>query len=160
VTFDRERADATELTIGIVAARFNGEIVDKLVTGALTALDEHGAAAERIELVHVPGAFELPVVLQAMARTERFDVLVALAAIIRGATPHFEYISAEVARGCAQIALASDIPVGFGVLTVNSWDQALERAGGPLGNKGAEAALSAVEALNVLRHLRRIDPEH
>ena len=154
--FDPERTSAAGLRAGIVAARFNGDVVDRLLEGAVSALLERGAAEEDIEVVRVPGAFELPVVLRAMATSGRFDLLVALGAVVRGETPHFEHVASEAARGCGWIARRYAIPVGFGVLTTETQEQALERAGGPHGNKGAEAALSAVETVHVIGSLEAV----
>ena len=145
--------DARGMTIGLAAARFNEAVVERLAEGAVDALLGIGAAREAIDLVWVPGAFELPVVLERMAATGRYDALVALGCVVRGATPHFDHVAGEASRGAGAVARAHGIPVGFGVLTVDTWDQALERAGGALGNKGAEAALSAVETVHVVRSL-------
>ena len=151
--FDPARTSAVGLHAGVVAARFNGDIVDRLVDGAVSALLERGAGDDDVEVVRVPGAFELPVVLRAMATSGRFDLLVALGAVVRGETPHFEHVASEAARGCGWIARRYAIPVGFGVLTTDTEEQALERSGGRHGNKGAEAALSAVETVHVIRSL-------
>jgi len=137
----------------IVAAQFNAEIVDVLIAGARTALTRHGVAASAIELVKVPGAFEVPLAAQRVARSGNFDGIVALAAVVRGGTPHFDYVSSQSIGGLGQVALDCDIPVGNGVLTVDTMAQALERAGGSEGNKGEEAALAAIEMVHLLRHL-------
>jgi 6,7-dimethyl-8-ribityllumazine synthase len=137
----------------VVAARFNGEIVGALIEGARTALLRHGVAESAIELVSVPGAFEVPLAAQRAARSGNFDGIVALAAIVRGGTPHFDYVSAESIGGLGRVALECDIPVGNGVLTVDNMEQALDRAGGVEGNKGEEAALAAIEMVHLLRHL-------
>jgi 6,7-dimethyl-8-ribityllumazine synthase len=137
----------------IVAARFNGEIVAALVEGARAAMLRHGVAESAIELLSVPGAFEVPLAAQRAARSGNFDGIVALAAIVRGGTPHFDYVSAESIGGLGRVALECDIPVGNGVLTVDNMDQALDRAGGAEGNKGEEAALAAIEMVHLLRHL-------
>ena len=141
------------LKFAIVAARFNEFITNKLVGGALDALKRHGAKEEDIELAWVPGAFEIPLVAQKLALSERYDAVICLGAVIRGATPHFEYVSAEVSKGIAHITLQTGIPVIFGVLTTDSIEQAIERAGTKAGNKGFDAAVSAIETANLLRQL-------
>jgi 6,7-dimethyl-8-ribityllumazine synthase len=145
--------DASGLRIGIVAARFNDAIVERLVAGAVDSLRRHGADAGDLEVVWIPGAFELPVVLQALARGGRFDALVALGCVVRGATPHFDHVAGQAASGTAAVARETGVPVAFGVLTTDTWEQAVERAGGKLGNKGAEAALTAVETARLLQAL-------
>jgi 6,7-dimethyl-8-ribityllumazine synthase len=135
----------------IVAARFNAEIVTTLVEGARKALLRHGVAASAIQVLSVPGAFEVPLAAQRAARSGRFDGIVALAAIVRGGTPHFDYVSSESIGGLGRVALECDIPVGNGVLTVDSMQQAVDRAGGAEGNKGEEAALAAIEMVHLLR---------
>lgn len=137
----------------IVAARFNAEIVDLLTEGARQVLLENGVADSAIEVLHVPGAFELPLVAQRVARSGRFDGIVALAAIVRGGTPHFDYVSSESIGGLSRVALDCDIPVGNGVLTVDTMQQAVDRAGGVEGHKGAEAALAAIEMVQLLQDL-------
>lgn len=145
--------DATGLRVGIAAARFNEVVVNNLVEGAIDTLLRHGAVPSDIKVAWVPGAFELPVVLARMAASGHYDALVALGAVVRGSTPHFDYVAGEAARGAGAVARDSGIPVAFGVLTTDTWDQAVERSGGKLGNKGAEAALSAVETANLLKNL-------
>jgi 6,7-dimethyl-8-ribityllumazine synthase len=147
--------NARGLRFGIVAAQFNDFIVDRLVAGAVDALLKHGAEPGEIELVKVPGAFEMPLALKKMALARRHDALVALGCVIRGATPHFDYVAGEASRGVAQLSLSYDIPIGFGVLTVDTIEQAIERAGTKAGNKGVDAALSAVEMATLLRRLDR-----
>jgi 6,7-dimethyl-8-ribityllumazine synthase len=137
----------------IVAARFNADIVDVLVAGAREVLLENGVAESAIEVIYVPGAYEIPLAVQRAARTGRFDALVALATVVRGGTPHFEYVSAESVGGVNRVALECDIPVGNGILTVDTMQQAVDRAGGAEGNKGAEAALAALEMVCVLRDI-------
>ncbi|WP_020394944.1 6,7-dimethyl-8-ribityllumazine synthase [Thiolinea disciformis] len=139
---------------GIVAARFNGFIVESLVAGAVDALKRHGVELDDIEIVRVPGAFELPLVTQSMAVNGDYDAIIALGAVIRGSTPHFDYVAGEAAKGLSSIALAHDIPVIFGVLTTDTIEQAIERAGTKAGNKGAEAAISAIEMVSLLGKLR------
>lgn len=139
--------------IGLVAARFNSYIVEALIGGALETLQRHGVAERDIELARVPGAFEIPLMAQRMAAAKRYDAIICLGAVIRGGTPHFEYVAGECARGISAVALKYDMPVIFGVLTVDTMEQALERAGAHAGNKGADAALCAIEMVNVLRQL-------
>lgn len=145
--------DAKGLKSVLVASRFNAFIVDKLIDGAVDALVRHGASEQDITIVRVPGAFEIPQALSAVVRSGKYDLAVALGAVIRGATPHFDYIAAEVAKGVAHVALDAPVAVGFGVLTTDTLEQAVERAGSKAGNKGADAAMSAVEMTNVLKQL-------
>ena len=144
---------ARDLRFGIVAARFNEFVVEPLIRGALDALRRHGVGDKQIDLVRVPGAFDIPVVARKMALSHRYDALIALGAVIRGQTPHFDYVAGECAGGIARIALESGVPIAFGVLTTDTAEQALDRAGGKAGNKGADAALVAVEMANLLRRL-------
>lgn len=145
---------ARDLRFAIVASRFNEFIVASLIRGAVDALERHGAARKQIELIRVPGAFEMPVVIGRLLAKRRFDAIIALGAVIRGATPHFEYIAAECASGLARLSIESGIPIAFGVLTTDTIDQAIERAGTRSdNNKGAEAAVTAIEMANVLRRL-------
>jgi len=137
----------------IVASRFNSFIVEQLVAGAIDALVRHGAKESDIHLVKTPGAYELPLAVQQVAATERYDAIVAVGAVIRGSTPHFDYVAGECVKGMSSVSLKYAIPVSFGVLTVDTIEQAIERAGTKAGNKGAEAALSAVEMVNLLRGL-------
>ena len=137
----------------VVASRFNHFIVDRLVEGAIDALVRHGARPENITVVRVPGSWELPVVASQIARQGGFDAIIALGALIRGATVHFDYLAAEVTKGLGQIALSTGLPVVFGVLTTDTIEQAIERAGTKAGNKGADAALCALELANLLRRL-------
>lgn len=139
--------------IAIVAARFNDFIVESLLKGALHCLRQHGAADADIEIIRTPGAFEMPVVVQKVAATRRFDGIIALGAVIRGGTPHFDYVAGECVRGIAAAAREHGIPVGFGILTVDSIEQAIERAGTKAGNKGYEAALAVIETIDVLRRI-------
>jgi 6,7-dimethyl-8-ribityllumazine synthase len=147
------KIDATGLKAALVASRFNDFIVSRLVAGAVDALVRHGASEEDITIVKVPGAFEIPQAVSAMAGSGKYDMIVALGTVIRGSTPHFDYIAAEVAKGVAQTALSSTTPVSFGVLTTDTIEQAIERAGSKAGNKGAEAALAAVEMANVFKQI-------
>jgi 6,7-dimethyl-8-ribityllumazine synthase len=137
----------------IVASRFNSFIVEQLEAGALDALVRHGAVLANINIVRAPGAFELPIVVQRVAASKKYDAIIALGAVIRGGTPHFEYVAGECVKGIAQVSLQHNIPVSFGVLTVDSIEQAIERAGTKAGNKGAEAALSAIEMVNLFNNL-------
>jgi 6,7-dimethyl-8-ribityllumazine synthase len=146
---------AGELRFAFVAARFNDFVVEPLIRGALDALKRHGATEKQIEIVRVPGAFDIPIVARKLALSRRYDALIALGAVIRGETPHFDYVAGECASGLARIALESGVPIAFGVLTTDNVEQAVDRAGGKAGNKGADAALAAVEMANLLR---RLDP--
>ncbi|MFP5349850.1 MAG: 6,7-dimethyl-8-ribityllumazine synthase [Gammaproteobacteria bacterium] len=139
---------------GIVLARFNGFIGEQLLAGAVDALVRHGADPANIDVVRVPGAFEIPLTLKTLATGGRHDALIALGAVIRGATPHFEYVAGECTKGIAQVSMQYDIPIGFGVLTVDSIEQAIERAGTKAGNKGADAALTVLEMVNLMKKLR------
>ena len=133
----------------LVVSRFNDFITEKLLSGALDALIRSGASAEDIEVVKVPGSFEIPPVAKKMAKTNRFDAVICLGAVIRGATPHFDYVSAEVSKGVAMVGMESEIPVIFGVITTDTIEQAIERAGTKAGNKGWSAAMAAVEMANL-----------
>lgn len=139
------------LKFGIVVGRFNEFITNKLLSGALDALKRHGVEEQDIEIAWVPGAFEIPLIAQRMAKLDRYDGVICLGAIIRGATPHFDYVAAEVSKGVAKVSLDASLPVIFGVLTVDSIEQAIERAGTKAGNKGWEAANSAIEMANLLK---------
>lgn len=145
--------DAQGLRIAVVASRFNELVVDSLLKGALDALARLGASERDLTVVRVPGAWELPLAVDRLCQSRRYDAVVALGAVIRGATPHFDYVAGDCARGLAAAAVSSGVPVGFGVLTTDTLEQALERAGSKAGNKGADAALSAVEMARLLRHL-------
>lgn len=137
----------------LVAARFNSEIVDSLLAAAIDALKQHGIKEADIEVFRVPGAWELPLAAQHLAATRKFDAVIALGAVIRGGTPHFEYVSGETARGLGEVGLRTGLPVIFGVLTVDNMEQALERSGTE-GNKGADAALTALEMVGLIRKIR------
>lgn len=145
---------ARGMRFGIVAAQFNELIVERLVEAAVRTLRKHGADTADITVVRVPGAFELPVVAGRLAATQSYDALIALACVIRGATPHFDYVAGEAASGLGAVARQHDVAVGFGVLTVDTIEQALERAGTKAGNKGVDAALAAIETASVLRAIR------
>jgi 6,7-dimethyl-8-ribityllumazine synthase len=144
---------ARDLRFGIVVTRFNEFVVEPLLRGALDALKRHGATDKQIEIVRVPGAFDMPIVVRKLAMSRRYEALVALGAVIRGQTPHFDYVAGECASGLARIALESGVPIGFGVLTTDTMEQAVDRAGGKAGNKGADAALASLEMANLLRRL-------
>jgi 6,7-dimethyl-8-ribityllumazine synthase len=133
----------------LIASRFNDFITDKLVSGAVDALLRSGARDEDIDIVKVPGAFEIPLLAKKMAAKTRYDAIICLGAVIRGATPHFDYVSAEVSKGVAMVSLEADIPVIFGIITTDSIEQAIERAGTKAGNKGWSAAMSAIEMANL-----------
>src|SRR5512137_1574444 len=142
---------AKGMKFGIVASRFNDFICGRLIEGAVDALTRAGADEKDIVICKVPGAFELPLTAKKLAKSNRFDAIICLGAVIRGATPHFEYISAEVSKGIASVGLETEIPVVFGVLTTDNIEQAIERAGTKSGNKGADAALAAIEMANLLK---------
>jgi 6,7-dimethyl-8-ribityllumazine synthase len=137
----------------LVVARFNSFIVESLLAGAIDTLKRHGAVDEDITVVRVPGAFEMPLALEKIAAKGQYDAIVALGAVIRGGTPHFDYVAGECVKGMAHVSLSHGVPIAFGVLTVDSIEQAIERAGTKAGNKGAEATLSAIEMVNLLRQL-------
>ena len=142
---------AEGLKFGIVAARFNEFITGKLVGGALDALRRHGASEDDIEIAWVPGAYEIPLVAQKMAESKKYDAVICLGAVIRGATPHFDFVCAEVSKGVAQVGLETKVPIAFGVLTTDTIEQAIERAGTKAGNKGFDAAITAIETVNLLK---------
>ncbi|HUJ16896.1 MAG TPA: 6,7-dimethyl-8-ribityllumazine synthase [Nitrospirota bacterium] len=144
---------AKGLKFAIVAARFNDFITSRLLDGALDALQRHGAAEGDIEIVKVPGSYEIPLAAKTLAQSKKYHAVICLGAVIRGATPHFEYVSAEVSKGVAAVSMESGLPVIFGVLTTDTIEQAVERAGTKAGNKGWDAALSAIEMANVMRQL-------
>lgn len=143
---------AEGLKFGIVVSRFNEFFTSRLLSGALDALQRHGADLEAVEVVWVPGAFEIPLTAQKMAR-RGYDAIICLGAVIRGATPHFEYVAAEVTKGIAQVALASGLPIIYGIITADNLEQAIERAGTKAGNKGFEAAVAAIEMANLFKEL-------
>ena len=146
---------AAGLRFVIVVSRFNSFITDRLLAGAMDALTRSGAAADLIEIIKVPGSWEIPLVAGEVARTHRWDAVICLSALIRGDTPHFDYIAAEAAKGIAHASLETGVPVSFGVLTTNTLEQAIDRAGAKGGNKGFDAAMSAIEMANLLRSLRQ-----
>ncbi|BBP43280.1 6,7-dimethyl-8-ribityllumazine synthase [Thiosulfativibrio zosterae] len=144
---------AQGMKIGMVVGRWNGFIVDSLVKAAIDTVIRHGGSADNIDQVMVPGAFEIPLVAQKMAASGKYDAVVALGAVIRGGTPHFEYVAGECVKGLGQVQLQTGVPVAFGVLTVDSIEQAIERAGTKAGNKGEECTLAAIEMVNVLKQI-------
>ncbi len=139
----------------LVVARFNSFVVDSLVGGAADTLKRHGVAEQQITVVRAPGAWELPLVARRVARSGRYDAVIALGAVIRGGTPHFEYVAGECTKGLSQVAMECDLPVCFGVLTVDTIEQAIERSGTKSGNKGAEAAMAALELVHLLEQLEK-----
>ena len=143
-----------EMKIGIVAARFNEFIVSKLLAGCEDALLRHGVQPDDISVAWVPGAFEIPLIASRMAKSGKYDAVIALGAVIRGSTSHYDYVCSEVSKGIASVSLSSDIPVLFGVLTTDNIEQAIERAGSKAGNKGSECAQSAIEMVNLIRALK------
>ena len=146
--------DANGLKLAIVVARFNSFITDRLLSGALDALRRSSAQAEDIEVVRVPGSWEMPVVARALAEKNRFDAIICLGCVIRGETAHFDYVAGEAAKGLGQVAAQMGVPVIFGVLTTNTVDQAIDRAGAKSGNKGFDAAMTAVEMANLMKKLK------
>jgi 6,7-dimethyl-8-ribityllumazine synthase len=139
--------------IALLVSRFNSFVVESLLEGALDTLKRHGAAERDLQIVRVPGAYEMPIAAQRLAASKRFEAIIALGAVIRGGTPHFEYVAGECTKGLSQVSLTHDIPIAFGVLTVDTIEQAIERAGTKAGNKGAEAAMSTIEMINLLRSI-------
>ncbi|WP_340690012.1 6,7-dimethyl-8-ribityllumazine synthase [Hydrogenobacter thermophilus] len=145
---------AEGINFGIVASRFNHLLVDRLVEGAIDCILRHGGSEENIHIARVPGSWEIPLIVKNMALKEHIDAIIALGVLIRGDTPHFEYIASEVSKGLATVSLETGKPVSFGIITADSLEQAIERAGTKQGNKGWEAALSVIEMVNLLRSLR------
>jgi len=146
---------AAGLRLAVIVSRFNSFITERLLAGAMDALTRTGADPQLIDVVKVPGSWEVPLVASELARQHRYDALICLSAVIRGETPHFDYVAAEAAKGIAQIAAETGVPVAFGVLTTNTLEQAIDRAGAKGGNKGFDAAMSAIETANLLRALRQ-----
>ena len=146
---------AAGLRFAIVISRFNSFITERLLAGALDALQRTGADAEQIDIVKVPGSWELPMTASELAHQHRYDAIICLSAVIRGETPHFDYVAAEAAKGVAHVSIDTGIPVSFGVLTTNTLEQAIDRAGAKGGNKGFDAAMTAIEMANLLRALRQ-----
>jgi len=148
------KLNAEGLKFGIVVGRFNSFIGERLLEGALDALLRHGADDQQITVVRVPGAFEIPLAAQKMAKTGNYDALICLGAVIRGSTPHFDYVSSEVSKGIAHVSLETGVPVAFGVLTTDTIEQAIERAGTKAGNKGFDAAVTVIETANLFREMK------
>ncbi|MBR3752003.1 MAG: 6,7-dimethyl-8-ribityllumazine synthase [Ruminiclostridium sp.] len=144
---------ANNMKVGIVAARFNEFITSKLLGGAMDGLVRHGVSDEDVQIAWVPGAFEIPLIAGKMAKSGKYDAVICLGAVIRGSTSHYDYVCAEVSKGIAHVSLESDIPVMFGVLTTDTIEQAIERAGTKAGNKGYDCALGAVEMVNLIRDI-------
>ena len=145
--------DGRDVRIAIVAGRFNEFITSKLVGGALDVLKRNDVSEENIDIAWVPGAFEIPLITKKLANTQKYDAIITLGAVIKGSTPHFDYVCAEVSKGVSQISLQSELPVIFGVLTTNNIEEAIERAGTKAGNKGADAAFSAIEMINLIKEI-------
>lgn len=148
------KISAEGFRFAIIVSRFNDFISSKLVDGAMDALRRHGVEEGKVSLIKVPGSFEIPSVAKRLAKSNKYDAIICLGAVIRGATPHFDFIAAEVAKGVASVGLESDIPVTFGVLTTDNLEQAIERAGSKIGNKGWDAAISAIEMVNLFSQLK------
>src|SRR5215475_6262810 len=146
---------ASGLKFAIVVSRFNSFITERLLAGATDALTRAGAAPDQIDVIKVPGSWEVPVIAGEVARQHRYDAVICLSAVIRGETPHFDYVAAEAAKGIAHVASETGVPVAFGVLTTNTLEQAIDRAGAKSGNKGFDAAMTAIEMANLLRSLRQ-----
>ena len=144
---------SNNITVGIVAARFNEFITSKLLGGALDGLKRHNVEEDNIEVAWVPGAFEIPLIASKMAKSKKYDAIICLGAVIRGNTTHYDYVCSEVSKGIAQVSLSSDIPVMFGVLTTENIEQAIERAGTKSGNKGFDCAVGAIEMINLIREI-------
>jgi 6,7-dimethyl-8-ribityllumazine synthase len=147
--------NAAGLKIAVVCARFNGFITDRLLAGALDALKRSGVAESDIEVVKVPGAWELPLAAQTIAELKKHDAIVALGAVIRGDTPHFDHVAGQASLGLAAVQLETGVPIAFGVLTTHTIEQAIDRAGGKSGNKGCDAAITAIEMADLIRRLRK-----
>ena len=145
--------DGRDVRIAIVAGRFNEFITSKLVGGALDVLKRNDVSEESIDIAWVPGAFEIPLIAKKLANTQKYDAIITLGAVIKGSTPHFDYVCAEVSKGVAQISLQSELPIIFGVLTTNNIEEAIERAGTKAGNKGSDAAFSAIEMINLIKEI-------
>lgn len=145
--------DGRNVKIAIVAGRFNEFITSKLIGGALDVLKRNDVSEENIDIAWVPGAFEIPLIAKKLTNTQKYDAIITLGAVIKGSTPHFDYVCAEVSKGVAQISLQSELPVIFGVLTTNNIEEAIERAGTKAGNKGADAAFSAIEMINLIKEI-------
>jgi 6,7-dimethyl-8-ribityllumazine synthase len=141
------------LKFGIVVARFNDFITNKMLEGAMDALVRHGVSEDDVEVTYVPGSFEIPLVAQKLATTKHYDAIICLGAVIRGGTPHFEYVAAEVTKGIAQVGLNTGLPIAYGIITADTLEQAIERAGTKQGNEGSKAAVTAIEMANLLNSI-------
>ena len=148
------KLDASGLKFAIVVARFNSFITERLLDGAMDGIVRHGGKAEDVDVVRVPGSWELPLTVAEVAKTKKYDAILCLGAVIRGDTPHFDYVAGEAAKGVGQVAMQTGVPIAFGVLTTNTVEQAVDRAGAKHGNKGFDAATTAIEMANLLRRLR------
>ena len=147
------KLDAKDLKFGIIVGRFNEFISSKLLAGTMDALKRHGAAEEDIEVAWSPGSFEIPLIAKKMAKSNSYDAVICLGAVIRGATPHFDYVASEVSKGIANVMLETEVPIIYGVLTTDSIEQAIERAGTKSGNKGFDAAMAAIEMANLMKEI-------
>ena len=147
------KLDAGSHKFGIIVGRFNEFIGSKLLDGAIDALKRHGASEDNIEIAWTPGAFEIPLIAKKMAKSKKYDAVICLGAVIRGATPHFDYVSAEVSKGIAHVTLETEVPVIFGILTTDNIEQAIERSGTKAGNRGGDAAATAIEMANLLKEI-------
>lgn len=153
-TLEGKFTDAAGRRFGLLLARFNSLVVERLLEGAVDTLRRHGVADDNMTIARVPGAFELPLAARTMAGSGRYDAIIALGCVIRGSTPHFDYVAGEAAKGLAQVQMEADLPISFGVLTTDSIEQAIERAGTKAGNKGADAAMGAIEMVSLMPRLR------
>lgn len=142
---------AKDIKVGVVVGRFNEFIVSKLLGGALDGLKRHGVNEDNVDVAWVPGAFEIPLIAKKMANTKKYDAVICLGTVIKGATPHFDYVCAEASKGIASVSLSSELPVVFGILTTDTIEQAIERAGTKVGNKGYDAAVTAIEMANLIK---------
>lgn len=149
--------DAGQARYAIIVSRFNSLIVERLLEGAIDTLRRHGVQEDQVAIIRIPGAYELPLATQSVARTGRYDAIIALGCVIRGATPHFDYVAGEATKGIAQVSLNEDVPIAFGLLTTDSIEQAIERAGTKAGNKGVDAAMTAMEMVSLLRQIQASD---
>ncbi|MCK4662649.1 MAG: 6,7-dimethyl-8-ribityllumazine synthase [Bacteroidales bacterium] len=147
------KLDANEMKFGIIVGRFNEFISSKLLSGALDALKRHGTDENNIEIAWAPGSFEIPVIAKKMAKSAKYDAIICLGAVIKGATPHFDYVANEASKGIALVALKTEIPIIYGILTTDTVEQAIERAGTKAGNKGFDAAVSAIEMVNLFKEI-------
>jgi len=147
------KLSAEGLKFGIIVGRFNSFITERLLEGAIDCILRHGGSKENIEIVKVPGSFEIPLTAKKLAKSGKYDAVICLGAVIRGSTPHFDYVANEVTKGIAQVSLETEIPISYGILTTDTIEQAVERAGAKMGNKGFDAAMVAIEMVNVLKSI-------